>query len=82
MKWPESLILVRHAESSYNESKRLKQADPLYRAFLEAYERKWDGVDTLNLAQLVAGRFALGIGDHDTPLSQDAGIMAQTTGEK
>lgn len=82
MKWPESLILVRHAESSYNESKRLKQANPLYQKFLSAYEKQWGSEDTHNLAKLVAGRFALGIGDHDTPLSHDAGLMAQTTGQK
>lgn len=82
MKWPESLILVRHAESSYNESKRLKQANPLYQEFLRAYERQWDSEDTHNLAKLVAGRFASGIGDHDTPLNHDAGLKAQTTAQK
>lgn len=82
MKWPESLVLIRHAESSFNASKRLRQEDPLYQAFLEAYEKKWDAEDTHNLAQLIASRFALGIGDHDTPLSLDGYAMAQTTGEK
>ena len=75
MKWPESLTLIRHAESAYNESKRLKQADPLYQAFLEAYKRQWDAKDTSQLAQQMSEKFALGIGDHNTPLSQDAGLM-------
>ncbi len=82
MKWPESLTLIRHAESAYNEAKRLKQADPLYQEFLRVFGIEWNSEDTQNLAKLIAKRFALGIGDHNTPLSQDAGLQAQTTAEK
>ena len=33
MKWPAELLLIRHAESAYNNLKKQKDADPDYRRF-------------------------------------------------
>jgi hypothetical protein len=38
MKWPTDLLLVRHAESAYNNLKEQKEADPDYRRFRDLFE--------------------------------------------
>lgn len=82
MKWPESLTLVRHDSSAYNVLKPQKEKDPLYNTFQKAYEKNPDSDEAHRLAIEVAEHFALGFGDHDTPLAPDAGSQAKIVGEK
>ena len=72
MKWPERLTIIRHGESDYNRLRQLKESDPLYSEFKSAYEkRSEDPKRTKELAEqlIEQGKFILGVGDHDTPLS-------------
>ncbi len=73
MKWPETLTLIRHDTSMYNRLKEQKADDPGYRAFRKAYDRNPESGETRRLATEVVDRFALLVGDHDTPLAPDAG---------
>lgn len=80
MKWPETLTLVRHDVSTYNELKPKKEADPLYQEFLRAYDDNPASEACRALAQIVKDKFALPHGDHNTPLSQNEGMNAYKVG--
>jgi broad specificity phosphatase PhoE len=82
MKWPETLTVVRHAESAYNKSKAIKAADPLYQRFVEEYQKDFQSRESRELAQQVWDKYKLGVGDHKTPLSDIAREQAVSTGEK
>lgn len=85
MKWPNTLTVVRHGQSKYNELRFLKEADPLYVNFKRAHNyRKKDPETARRLArQLIEqGNFILGHGDHDTPLTDKGRQQAKTTGSK
>ncbi len=91
MKWPQSLTLVRHGESEFNALKTAKAADPLYRRFLECFNRdaqtfcycpgnnSWS-VATQKLALKVWDKYRLPFGDHDTPLTHRGCWQAEQTG--
>jgi broad specificity phosphatase PhoE len=81
LKWPSSLSLVRHDVSSYNASKLAKQQDPLYQRFLDSYRNDHTSPETIKLAHEVAQKFALGVGNADTPLDREAGHQAKAVGE-
>jgi broad specificity phosphatase PhoE len=85
MKWPNTLTVVRHGQSAYNELKGLKEADPLYAEFKRAYSRRGkDPRAAKELAQqlISAGKFILGCGDHDTKLTDAGGQQAEVTGSR
>lgn len=82
MKWPETLTLVRHDFSAYNELKEKKKADPLYKAFTKAYDKNPESEETKRLAIEVKEAFALNRGDHNTPLAENAGWQAKQVGER
>ena len=82
MKWPESLTLVRHDTSAYNDLKPQKEKDPLYRQFVKAYEKNPDAENTRRLALEIKDNFSLNHGDHDTPLATDSGWQAEKVGEQ
>lgn len=82
MKWPETLSLVRHDTSEFNALKKLKLESPLYQAFRRAYDSNPESETARKLAIEVTELFALGIGDHNTPLAKDSGWQAKATGEK
>ncbi len=85
MKWPETVTVVRHGESEYNVLRALKDADPLYQEFKRAYNRRKRDPE---LAKELAGRlmeessFVLGVGDHDTALTDEGRRQAEKTGAK
>ena len=85
MKWPNTLTVIRHGESSYNVLKALKEQDPDYVEFKKAYNRrKKDPERARELAQKIMdeGKYVLGVGEHDTGMT-DRGIeQAIKTGEK
>lgn len=83
MKWPNTVTIIRHGESAYNELKSRKEADPLYQEFMAAYEnRRQDPDAARDLANelLDDKRFILGVGDHDTPLTERGEEQAQAAG--
>lgn len=82
MKWPSSLMLIRHDTSAYNVLKDAKRNDGMYAEFLAAWERDPESEETVALAKDVRKKFALGVGDSDTPLADAEGRQARATGER
>ncbi len=85
MKWPNTLTIVRHGQSAYNELRAVKNVDPLYQMFREAYEKKDEDPETAKaLAEELVkdGRFTLNAGDHDTALTKLGGEQAEATGRR
>jgi len=80
MKWPRSLTFIRHDTSAYNLLRPQKLADPVYQAFLEEWRQNPDSEECLKLALQVKEKFALGVGDADTPLADAEGRQAFETG--
>lgn len=71
MKWPSTLMLVRHDISEYNVLKEKKARDPLYQSFISAYKENPKDPETIDLARKVQEVFSLKNGDHNTPLLED-----------
>ncbi len=85
MKWPNTLTVVRHAESAYNVLKAQKEQSAEYGEFRRAYERReTEPGHARELAlQLIAdGGFALEVGDHDTGLTPAGERQALHTGAR
>lgn len=82
MKGPETLSLMRHEISAYNALKEQKDKSPLYQHFKKAFENNPESIETHRLATEVKDMFALGVGDHDTPLIQITKQHTKTVGEK
>ncbi len=83
MKWPNTLTIVRHAESAYNELKAKKEADPLYQDFKKEFNRRGKNstrVEELARELMRIGSFALGTGDHDTEITTLGAGQAEITG--
>jgi broad specificity phosphatase PhoE len=82
MKWPTELLLVRHAESAYNDLKKKKEADPEYRRFRELFANdRWNaGIEAL--ARRLQERHALGCSDRDTPITASGEMQARITGRQ
>lgn len=71
MKWPNTLLLIRHDVSKYNILKEKKAGDPTYREFLKAFEKDPFNDKTKELALKIQELFSLNNGDHNTPLIED-----------
>lgn len=82
MKWPSSLTLVRHGQSAYNILRAKKTADPLYQEFKRAFEKNHRSHITIRLAEQVQEKFALGVSDYNTPLTDEGVQQAKMTGKK
>jgi broad specificity phosphatase PhoE len=78
MKWPESVTLIRHDQSAYNQLASIKKESPLYQEFVSAFETNPDSDRTRELALQVKGELSLKCADHNTPLAKGAGIQAET----
>ena len=81
MKWPTSLMLIRHGQSAYNILRRQKQQDPLYEEFQRLYREGDTSPRTKELAAIVKERYSLGVGDHATPLTEEGARQSRVTGE-
>jgi broad specificity phosphatase PhoE len=79
MKWPSSITIVRHGQSTYNELREKKRKDPEYRAFCEEYERG-PSDKLLAMAKSMQMKYALKTSDYLTPLSQEGVKQARVTG--
>ncbi len=80
MKWPEWLAMVRHDVSTYNTLREQKAGDPLYQQFRTAFEADPDGANTRELALQVSEKFALNVGDWNTPLADQELTRARSVG--
>ncbi len=81
MKWPASIILVRHGQSVYNALRAKKLADPEYRKFCEEFE-KGPSEKLRKMAETMRRKFALGVSDYGTLLSREGKRQAEVTGRK
>jgi len=84
MKWPNTVTAIRHGESDYNVLKAAKNADPKYRDFKRAFNRRKKDPETAKaLAEelMRLGSFVLGVGDHGTALTDKGVKQAQETGK-
>lgn len=79
MKWPESIMLIRHGQSEYNALRDKKAHDPFYQAFLKVYA-KGPSLELVHMARIIRDRFALNVSDYGTPLSELGHRQAHTTG--
>lgn len=82
MKWPISLTLIRHGQSVYNVLRAKKQKDPLYQQFTEHYRKRDVGPAARELALQIKLKYALGVGDYETPLTPEGEQQAIITGEQ
>jgi len=82
MKWPEELLLIRHAESAYNDLKRAKQDDPDYIRFRNMFENGPATPELQSLASTLHKRYALGCSDRDTPITSKGEEQARITGRE
>lgn len=89
MKWPNTLVAIRHGESAYNSQKVLQEDDPQYREFKKVYnkfERHPNKYGDLarEMAKVIldSGKYRFSHGDHETPLTDKGKWQAETTGRK
>jgi broad specificity phosphatase PhoE len=82
MKWPTELLLIRHAESAYNDLKKKKDADAEYMRFRELFETDRSHADVLPLAHLLQDRHSLGCSDRQTPITPVGEQQARITGRR
>ena len=80
MKWPNSLMLIRHDVSAYNVLRDKKRDDQNYKDFLAAWKKDPESELTRALAYMIYKKFSLGISDAQTPLADDEGKQARKTG--
>lgn len=85
MKWPRSLVLIRHDVSAYNILKGAKGESALYRQFEELYERDPAAPETVAAAKAAAADISLGVTDQETRLANhgaNAVLVGQTLREE
>lgn len=81
MKWPEYLVLVRHARSKFNELKEELEKDPLWPVFVEAYKTDFQSETSKMLAKALLAKYKNPYRDRKTPLTEfGRKIQAPKTG--
>jgi probable phosphoglycerate mutase len=80
MKELESLTIVRHGVSTYNQSKTAREIDPEYIAFRTAYDRGFQSPECASLARSLRVRLKEGHHESETPLLADLHSQAIETG--
>lgn len=79
MKWPTRLVIVRHAQSTYNFLRVRKERDPIYKEFEREFAKNHQSERTKELAKQVGGVFNLSVSDANTPITTDGTHMARVT---
>ncbi len=69
---PDSITLIRHAESEYNDMQKVRKTDPLYRQFLKEYKKDPLSNKSKDLALQVKEKFPIHPFDHETSLTDSA----------
>jgi broad specificity phosphatase PhoE len=82
MKWPAELLLIRHAESKYNNLKKLKDADADYVRFCTLFEKDRSDPELQPLADMLRKRHSLNCSDRDLPITPAGEAQARTTGRQ
>lgn len=77
MKAPESLTLIRHDESAFDDKRREWRKHPLFEAFIEAYNKNPASDEALRYAQEFKDWFDWDHGEHNIPLGESDGIHAE-----
>ncbi|MFA6526200.1 MAG: histidine phosphatase family protein [Candidatus Buchananbacteria bacterium] len=80
MKWPTSLLLIRHDVSAYNQMKVERAKDPLYQRFVKKFDQNWQSYVTRSLALEVNEKWALKVSDPNTPLLEINSDRTVSTG--
>lgn len=81
MKWPNELLLIRHAESAYNDLRRQKDADPEYQRFHRLFDEDPSQEEARALSVVLHQRYALGYSDRNTPITVAGETQARATGK-
>jgi broad specificity phosphatase PhoE len=81
MKWPASIVLIRHGESAYNELKIKKDTDPEYVEFKTALRSDPYAAHTRAMAEELFARYPTPYSDSQMPLTEMGGQQARLTGE-
>jgi broad specificity phosphatase PhoE len=81
MKWFKQLLLVRHGQSVYNTQRELKEGDPDYLVFREAFDRRPGCQRTWALALEMHDKYKPAHSDHGTPLTSRGHNQARLTGQ-
>lgn len=82
MKWPSSLTLIRHGQSTYNILREAKEKDPEYKAFRQAFENDHRSAEARDLAERMRLKYALQTSDYDTQLTRKGLLQAFNTGRQ
>lgn len=88
MKWPASLIFVRHGESAYNVLKKRRDEDVEHAAFRALFERDlakaedetWPSQELKDAARRIWFQARLSVSDYNTPLTDEGLKQAAITG--
>ncbi|MFA6428354.1 MAG: histidine phosphatase family protein [Candidatus Buchananbacteria bacterium] len=80
MKWPQWLVLIRHDVSEHNVLKHQKAKDPTYQQFIKAFETEPESLATVELARVIARKYALEVSDANTSLVDVESKNAKTVG--
>lgn len=79
---PDRLILIRHAESTFNKMQNLRNTHPIYLSFRKAYDKNPHSLQARKLAEKAKNTFFIDIKDSKTALAHDAGVNVQKMAKK
>lgn len=81
MKWPLSLTIIRHGQSTYNALRDKKKADPDYQEFVKKFDARVSPEDLRKQALELQKRLAINVSDYHTTLTQEGFRQAKVTGQ-
>ncbi len=82
MKWPLSLTIIRHAQSTYNVLRDRKKNDPEYRKFVVDFDNRVNPKKLKKTALVLQEKFAQKVSDYKTDITTDGRKQAVALGKK